>query len=387
MRMYVSEKWIMMNVILYSMMVSMVIGFTTINRKSHHPLTVLYSTAPKQNNNLMGGVDIFESWFPTTKNKKKQMVRHALFDSNTLRGLEYIGKDEDDTILTVPSSLVLSTTFDENWDVNLAMTLLNECAAGPSSPMYGYCALLCQGTEFAEETSLPPWTAPHALRHWSNDELAVLQSNKRGKKLVSAMEQQREDWSTKYRSLVDTTKFSKEQFVWAMEAVHSRAFCGDFGFASPTSSMIRNFSIPFSFTAFAINYMLLQSNNDNLLLTVLLALIGFSPLLINVSTNRQGDAVLLPFIDSANHVQEAQSIIEFDPLQRAFSLTIGRNCLIQDNNNKEQLVISYGAKRDSELLLNYGFLPGIQLSTDDDNDDDDDESNYRLRLANAYINA
>lgn len=201
------------------------------------------------------------------------------------------------------------------------------------------------------------------------------------------MEKQKANWSKKYKAL-ENPGFSEEQFVWAMEAVHSRAFCGDFGFGS--NSILKKLStllIPVSFGALGLSSVVLQRNDDNLVLAVLLALLGASPILFKwlddalMPGDSKGDAVLLPFIDSANHVEDAQSILEFDPVKNAFSLSIGRKCIKKDKtNNKRQLFISYGAKGDSELLLNYGFLPGLSSVENEDNSD------FRKRLAEAYIN-
>jgi hypothetical protein len=110
---------------------------------------------------VMGGVAEFERWFATisssfasgnsasNQNKMKQ-VTHAAFEG--VRGLKYLGaggeqqrrstKDKGNgelqTLLTVPSSMVLQTSFDAGWDVRLAMQLLNECTKGRKSSFYGY---------------------------------------------------------------------------------------------------------------------------------------------------------------------------------------------------------------------------------------------------------
>uniref|UniRef100_A0A7S2R0F5 SET domain-containing protein n=1 Tax=Eucampia antarctica TaxID=49252 RepID=A0A7S2R0F5_9STRA len=388
-------------------------AFTTITRSfqghgtgihnKERPMSSLSSSS--SSSGVMGGTDVFEAWWKKSQGSLPPNLRHGSFESDTLRGLEYIpteSKDGKSDILTLPSSLVLSSPFitkDENditreWDVSLSASLLNECLAGESSPMHGYCALLCQGVAFSEANPCPPWTAPNSLRHWTSSELKVLEQSSRGKKMIQALENQKSDWSKKYKALLQLDKkpaFTKEQFMWAMEAVHSRAFCGDFGFASNSIlKKLSTVSIPFSFAACGFESLLLQKNEDNLPLTIIFGLIGLSPIifkwldgaLMSGDSSSKGDAVLLPFIDSANHVEDAQSIIEFDPIKNAFSLSIGRKCLQTDNtenNAKKQLVISYGAKKDSELLLNYGFLPGLSSVQDGK------ENEYRQRLAQTFI--
>ena len=39
---------------------------------------------------------------------------------------------------------------------------------------------------------------------------------------------------------------------------------------------------------------------------------------------------MLPLIDSANHLQEADSVIEFDPAVDGFVLSLCRKCLVKE---------------------------------------------------------
>lgn len=113
-------------------------------------------------------------------------------------------------------------------------------------------------------------------------------------------------------------------------------------------------------------------------------------------------AVLLPLIDSANHSESASdSRIEYDPLRRRFELWIGPDCLVReeeqegddggdgdDDYSKTQLYIRYGGnKSDREWLLNYGFLPGVGMSSSNRRKSgpalSDDE--YRRTLAEAFL--
>ena len=45
---------------------------------------------------------------------------------------------------------------------------------------------------------------------------------------------------------------------------------------------------------------------------------------------RETAADVLPLIDSANHLQEADSVIEFDPAVDGFVLSLGRKCLVKE---------------------------------------------------------
>ena len=78
----------------------------------------------------------------------------------------------------------------------------------------------------------------------------------------------------------------------------------------------------------------------------------------------------------ANHLQEADSVIEYNPANNSFELSLGRKCLVKEGE-RAQACISYGIRKDSELLLNYGFLRGVSMdrSTDD----------VRQRLALEYL--
>ena len=108
-----------------------------------------------------------------------------------------------------------------------------------------------------------------------------------------------------------------------------------------------------------------------------LALIAGIPVLASILSKDSPVAVLLPLVDSANHLEEADSSIDYSPLDESFSLTIGKNCIVE-SCGKDQLFISYGRKKDTELLLNYGFLEGVDLS--DENDD-----SRRRKLVETFL--
>jgi len=203
-------------------------------------------------------------------------------------------------------------------------------------------------------------------------------------KLIQADMDQAQEWRDKYNSLSasDRNTFSLDQFIWAMEAVHSRAFRGEFG--GNVLQQLSEALIPFSIAALGLNYYLSDPLHTDDRITLVLGLVGFLPLLLKIIDQKRGngvmDAVLLPFIDSANHAQEARSCIELNPLKRVFTVSMtGRNCLIEDNGRK-QFYISYGVKRDTELLLNYGFLPGISL----EGEEGGTYEAYRKRLVETF---
>jgi len=339
--------------------------------------TSIFSSAIEDDQLTLEGVSNFEKWFKeqtrSNDNKSMEFLRHEIFSNG--RGLECIAKrdivEDGKPIITLPKDLVLQSTMVsdkeklesiiDDWDVSLTMQLLRECKLGENSVLYGYCSLLTRGQDFNAVKPCPPSTASDALRNWPDDEKEILTESKRGIRLLRIEEKQNKEWVEKYNALSseDRGEFSFEQFQWAMEAVHSRAFKGDFTGQDPTKELSKTL-VPFAAGAFALNYIRSGpfGSDDNI--TFLLLFLACAPVVLNfLSENVLGgkmDAVLLPFIDSANHRGNANSNIEFDPLKGAFTVSVeGSNCIIKDGD-KQQFYISYGDKRDTELLLNYGFL-------------------------------
>jgi hypothetical protein len=349
------------------------------------------------------GVDVFEKWFQSSceddsDNNTMKFVKHGFFKNG--RGLEFIGKEQDvlsgdQAVITLPKEFVLRSvmvddkeslqTVADDWDSVLAIQLLRECKKGKESDIYGYCNLLARGEDF-NESPCPPSTAPDCIRNWTPDQLEVLKQSKRGKRLVRIQEKQAKEWMDKYDALPpsDRNRFTKDQFTWAMEAVNSRAFKGDFG-GEDALKKISNLLIPFAAAAFGLNYIGSGPFASDERVTIALLAFCCAPVVLNFVSEAVGmrtmDAVLLPYIDSANHLETARSNIEFDPLKGEFTVSVeGRNCIIEDDSTgKKQLYISYGQKLDTELLLNYGFLPGMQM---DGLNRDEDE--YRRSLAETF---
>jgi hypothetical protein len=161
------------------------------------------------------------------------------------------------------------------WDRDLALLLWREYArvvqekqsvvgtsssSSSSSPLTGYIEYLCQQDNFSlnqnnpyaelyddtfqsipfedidVDTYVPPSTAPHTIRQWTqSQQLAILSQTTKGQQLLQIAKEQMRIWRMKYDSLQVDPKctpnqramsMSFPQFVWAMEVVHSRAFCG-----------------------------------------------------------------------------------------------------------------------------------------------------------------
>jgi hypothetical protein len=94
-----------------------------------------------------------------------------------------------------------------------------------------YCSLLTCGTNLYPTTTTYPSTAPDSLRHWTPGQKSRLERSEKGRKLLKSETKQQEVWKQKFDSLGVTWRenMTYEDFQWAMEAVHSRAFRGDFG--------------------------------------------------------------------------------------------------------------------------------------------------------------
>jgi len=337
----------------------------------------------------------FESWFSSLpKAQVHPSIRHDFFGS--LRGLAWTTGNSDHLppkpVVSVPLSVVLQSDMDEDnhWDAELAVQLWIECQKGAQSQMSGYCQFLMQGYDANSERSIPPSTAPDALRHWTDEELAALQTTTAGQKLIQLNVEQQEKWRLKYNQVNNNNNnnMTLEQFQWAMEVVHSRAFKGNFGISTTSTkddsnlvSTVLPTLLPPLGAAIA-GYAYLQMNPlfpDDKVLAVL-ALVAALPLVLNVlkTSSNPPSAVLLPMIDSANHKEDADSSIEYDPLSGCFQMSIGPKCLIPSTKDQLQLCISYGKRSDAELLLNYGFVPGVSSEKEP-------TEIHRKRLAEAFV--
>lgn len=171
-------------------------------------ITSLQSTLES---NTLGGVSSFESWFQRVDGaNSKEGLSHA--DFGNLRGLTYVSDGSD--VMKIPKSIVLDSDFSQpDWDAQLASKLWAECKKGSSSSVSGYVDLLTKAQWTAADLpSIPPSTAPDALRHWTEDQLKVIKENPSGAKLLSLMQQQEQIWKSKFSTVGGDTTW--EQFQW-----------------------------------------------------------------------------------------------------------------------------------------------------------------------------
>lgn len=353
---------------------------------------------------LLDGVADFEEWFSSNSSSGARVnsIRHALFGSMG-RGLQFTSTKSSDLnqVAVVPRKLVLHVPFSDeeesdsglSWDTNLSCKLWEECQKGKDSVYYGYCALLTRGTNLVRGTTLYPATAPDALRHWTASQKSLLETSEKGKKLLEVESDQQGEWRRKYESLGAREKegMTYENFQWAMEAVHSRAFRGDFGALDGGEGgplrKIASLLLPFSALAFGIIYATDPSMDQYF---IPLGIVATLPLALTMIADQKGskEAVMLPLIDSANHLQEADSVIEYDPSVDGFVLSLGRKCLLKESDEsgeRAQVCISYGVRKDSETLLNYGFLRGVTMEGLMSEEGGSNRDEIRQRLAEGFV--
>jgi len=332
----------------------------------------------------LGGAKEFESWFSNVPGSRcDPYIVHTSFGS--LRGLGTQDRSitsNNKSWMTIPRSIVIQSDFREkDWDAELAQSLWKEILKGSSknSSIAGYVSLLTKGSSWTTDQlpDIPPFTAPDALRHWTAEEKAKLENHKEGQRLLNLQLDQEKLWKEKLKKM-ETPGMTWEQFEWAMEAVHSRAFCGDFGTGGGGLPMSITIGSPIvASVAGYIYFVQLHGLNDAILYG--LAALAAIPSVINIFKESPPVAVLLPLIDSANHREDADSLIEYSPLTDSFDLSGGSKCLKTEENGKQQLYISYGKKSATELLLNYGFLKDVSNSSEGD------ASERRMKLAEQFV--
>eukprot|EP00977_Amphora_coffeiformis_P013097 scaffold3361_cov166-Amphora_coffeaeformis.AAC.8 len=304
------------------------------------------------------GVTEFESWFnKVEKCKCDGRITHALF--GRLRGLAWKGATSaaSGSFASVHNSVVLQSDESQpNWDAILASKLWKEVLKGKESSLYGYICLLTQGPFDASSTdSAPPSTAPNTLRHWTLEQRDMLSTKPSGQKLIDLDARQQKDWQQKYQQLASVDRpGTLEQFTWAMEVVHSRAFRG---LGQNLVSSLPGILAPIAAGVIGWAYFA-SSAYPNEAVLYGLGIFALLPGVFNIVSGGNKSVVLLPLIDSANHMESSASSIEFNPLSGTFELSIQPDCIVPEKDGQQQLYISYGKKGDVELLLNYGFLPG-----------------------------
>jgi hypothetical protein len=183
-------------------------------------------------------------------------------------------------------------------------------------------------------------------------------------------------WRQKYETLIATSmtedenpplrsqfreRMSWEQFQWAMEAVHSRAYVGASMEIESPLLLAASLAPTIAVAIMGILYSTLADFDLPLPLLRALALGAALPLVASLGAPSHQSAAMLPLIDLANHRPGADSEIRFDPITNSFELAIGPLRCVDESSR--QLFVSYGDKSDTELLLNYGIVPDSGTAT------------------------
>jgi hypothetical protein len=67
---------------------------------------------------------------------------------------------------------------------------------------------------------------------------------------------------------------------------------------------------------------------------------------------------------------------------------LGRKCLVKEADGaveRAQVCISYGIRKDSELLMNYGFLRGVTMGGLENEERSNERDEIRQRLAGEFL--
>ncbi|CAM9836292.1 unnamed protein product [Ascophyllum nodosum] len=290
-------------------------------------------------------------------------LRHSVFKDTVfgdLRGLKAVqATSKMEQLVAVPRKASITLTGSEStpfkswvssdfwdsqsWYVKLALKLLWERQLGTASAVKGYVDFL------------PAQGSFDTLVHWTDQELDLLNYPK----CSDSAKRQRVAWDNLYQNLVTSCPegagrtVTKDDLVWAMECVLSRAFKGRFG-GGQNSVFISGGILASACAAYAVTEEAIW---------VILAALALLPLTLPELGSLGGaelftgtkdvakDYVLVPYVDSMNHATSATTDLSFSPLTSDLSVAVDRSFPAG-----EQAYISYGRKTNDELLQFYGFV-------------------------------
>ncbi|CAM9340116.1 unnamed protein product, partial [Laminaria digitata] len=306
------------------------------------------------------GEDQFERW-ATQAGIKAPKLRHEVFPDalvGDLRGLKAVeATSKSEQLATVPAKAAISLAAEEStpfkswvspdfwdsqpWYVKLALKLLWERQLGAASAVEGYVNVLpAQGTF-------------ETLIHWTDQELDLLKYPK----CAASAKRQRATWDKLHESLLARCSdgagraVKRDDLVWAMECVLSRAFNGRFGGGQNSAFLSGGLAVAagaaYAFTEQPV-WVLLAALA---LLPLTLPELGSLGAAISGKETKADDYVLVPFVDSMNHITTATTELSFSPVSGDLSVSVNRGY-----GEGEQVYISYGRKSNDELLQFYGFV-------------------------------
>ena len=244
---------------------------------------------------------------------------------------------------TIPPGLEAFWSATPNPTDRLAALLLQEWQLGAKSLWYNYINNL---PEVGSRTVSPI--------HWPREMLAAFPYVSLG---VEVLKQQR-TWMKLHETLVRSAPamrdVSYERFVWAMEAVASRAFQGSVDFSSPSFPLDPRVPVAVSSLALAASLVLyLQNSIPDLPMAALCTGIVLGGVFWQRTGQFRGTScALLPVIDSANHRGTNPSCTLSLPVSAKQFVMVADKSL----GVGEEITISYGNRHNDALLQYFGFV-------------------------------
>eukprot|EP00752_Nemacystus_decipiens_P016244 g14524.t1 len=304
--------------------------------------------------------DEFERWAGEAGIKAPKL-RHEVFADalvGDLRGLKAVeSTSQSERLATVPAKAAITLTASEEtpfrswvspefwdsqqWYVKLALKLLWERQLGSASAVEGYVNVL------------PAQGSFETLIHWTDQELDALKYPK----CAASAKRQHVAWDKLHQDLVARCPegagraISRDDLVWALECVLSRAFNGRFGGGQKSAILSAGLLIAsgaaYAFTEQPVWALLAALT----LLPLTLPELGSLGAALTGKPAKASDYVLVPFVDSMNHVTTVKTELSFSPLSGDLGVSVNRGY-----GQGEQAYISYGLKSNDELLQFYGFV-------------------------------
>lgn len=320
-----------------------------------------FSSLSSQSSSRRGAAsatEVFEQSWSRAGITASGNVNHQVYPSlcdGSLKGLGALSNFEKDglEVIKLPRTCVLAVSSSDPSPVSgiseavwqslklttrLSVLLLLQYSMKEQSPLFAYVQQL-------PEPGLEGFSTPF---HWSPQAMTRLATAYPS--LANSVLKQRRDYATLYASLEGVLSIrgvSFDRFVWALEAVRSRAFSGLGGESG-------NFlpSAVFAAATMAAAIAIANTNGGGEIAPAILATAATASLVPFVLNAKKESCVLLPAIDSANHASRNFNCkIAFEPAAGAFLLRstkpIGKG---------EEVLISYGERDNDDLMQYFGFV-------------------------------
>ncbi|CAM9498548.1 unnamed protein product, partial [Hapterophycus canaliculatus] len=262
---------------------------------------------------------------------KAPKLRHEVFADDLIgqlrRAVEATSKSEQ--LVTVPAKAAISLTASESspfrswvssefwesqqWYVKLALKLLWERQLGAASAVEGYVNVL------------PAQGSFETLIHWTDEELDALKYSK----CAASAKRQRATWDKLHQDLAARCPegagrmVTRDDLIWALECVLSRAFNGRSG-GGQNSALLSAGLLVASGAAYVLTEQPVWALVAALaLLPLTLPELGsINSALTGRSATASSDYVLVPFVDSMNHVTSAKTELSFSPVSGDLSVSV-----------------------------------------------------------------